>query len=338
MHFPKAIVEVDRLSKTYGDLDAVRRVSFQVSRGEIFGLLGPNGAGKTTMILMLATLLKPSAGRAVVCGYDLERRPARVRESVGYVSQEIAVDEFLTGHENLWLHGRLYHIPARELQSRVAEAARMVDLSDRLRDLVGTYSGGMRKRLDIAEGLLHRPQLIFLDEPTLGLDIQTRRKIWDYIRQLRREGLTVFLTTHYMEEADQLCDRVAIIDRGELKALDTPRNLKALLGGDVITIGLADSSEASVQWARELFGGFDWISRVDAHPQGLVLIARNGDATIPRLVQAASENGLEIASMALKRPSLDDVFLAYTGHELREEEGGADAFRRMSRGVRQARR
>lgn len=331
------IIQVDHLLKAYGQLEAVQRVSFQVNVGEIFGFLGPNGAGKTTTILMLTTLLKPSGGRAVVCGHDIVRQPARVRESVGYVSQEIAVDEFLTGQENLWLHGKLYHIPSKELALRVDEAARMVDLTDRLNDLVGTYSGGMRKRLDIAEGLLHRPQLIFLDEPTLGLDIQTRRKIWDYIRELRREGLTVFLTTHYMEEADQLCDRVAIIDRGELKALDTPQNLKARLGGDVISIGLADSSEAASQRARELFSGFDWISRVDVHPQGLVLIARNGDAAIPRLVQAASESGLDIASLALKRPSLDDVFLTYTGHELREEEGGADAFRRMSRGVRQAR-
>ena len=331
------IIQVDKLLKTYGQLEAVRRVSFQVNAGEVFGFLGPNGAGKTTTILMLTTLLKPSGGRAVVCGHDIERQPARVRESVGYVSQEIAVDEFLTGRENLWLHGRLYHIPSKELEHRVAEAARMVDLTDRLNDLVGTYSGGMRKRLDIAEGLLHRPQLIFLDEPTLGLDIQTRRKIWDYIRELRQGGLTVFLTTHYMEEADQLCDRVAIIDRGELKALDTPQSLKARLGGDVITIGLADSSEAASERARSLFAGFDWISRVDIHPQGLVLIARNGDAAMPRLVQAASENGLEIASLALKRPSLDDVFLTYTGRELREEEGGADAFRRMSRGVRQAR-
>lgn len=331
------IIQVDNLLKTYGPLEAVQRISFQVNAGEIFGFLGPNGAGKTTTILMLTTLLKPSGGRAVVCGHDIERQPGRVRESVGYVSQEIAVDEFLTGRENLWLHGRLYHISSQELERRVDEAARMVDLADRLNDLVGTYSGGMRKRLDIAEGLLHRPELIFLDEPTLGLDIQTRRKIWDYIRELRRGGLTVFLTTHYMEEADQLCDRVAIIDRGELKALDTPQNLKAQLGGDVITIGLADPSEAASERARELFAAFDWISRVDVHPQGLVLIARNGDAAIPRLVQAASETGLAIASLALKRPLLDDVFLTYTGHELREEEGGADAFRRMSRGVRQAR-
>ena len=331
------IVEVDNLLKTYGPLAAVNRLSFQVRSGEIFGFLGPNGAGKTTTILMLTTLLKPSGGRAFVCGHDIDRHPARVRESVGYVSQEIAVDEFLTGRENLWLRGRFYHIPAKELERRVEDVARMVDLTDRLHDLVGTYSGGMRKRLDIAEGLLHRPQLIFLDEPTLGLDIQTRRKIWDYIRQLREQGLTVFLTTHYMEEADQLCDRVAIIDRGELQALDAPQNLKAAMGGDVITIGLADSSEPASQRARELFARLDWVSRVDTHPQGLVLIARNGDATIPRLVQAASENGLEIVSMALQRPSLDDVFLTYTGHELREEEGGADAFRRMSRGVRQAR-
>jgi len=332
-----AIVEVEQLRKTYGELAAVNRVSFEVFPGEIFGFLGPNGAGKTTTILILTTLLKPSAGRAVVCGQDIARHPARVRAAVGYVSQEIAVDEFLTGRENLWLHGKFYHIPSQELERRIAEAARMVDLTDRLGDLVGTYSGGMRKRLDIAEGLLHRPQLIFLDEPTLGLDIQTRRKIWDYIRQLRQEGLTVFLTTHYMEEADQLCDRVAILDRGELMALDSPQNLKAKLGGDVITVGLTDSSEAACQRARELFAGLDWVRRVEAHPQGLVLISRDGDATIPRLIQAASGSGLEIASVTLKRPSLDDVFLTYTGHELREEEGGADAFRRMARGVRQAR-
>ena len=332
------VIESEELLKRYGELLAVDRVSFQVEEGEIFGFLGPNGAGKTTTILMLTTLLRPSGGRARVCGHDVERHPARVREAVGYVSQEIAVDEFLTGRENLWLHGKFYHIPSKELERRIAEAARMVDLTDRLKDLVGTYSGGMRKRLDIAEGLLHRPQLIFLDEPTLGLDIQTRRKIWDYIRQLREEGLTVFLTTHYMEEADLLCDRVAIMDRGELKALDTPQNLKAKLGGDVITVGLADLSEETRQRARELLAGLDWVNRVEAHPQGFVLISRNGDSTIPRLVQAASGSGLEIASITLKRPSLDDVFLTYTGHELREEEGGADAFRRMARGVRQARR
>lgn len=332
------VIESEELLKRYGELLAVDRVSFQVEKGEIFGFLGPNGAGKTTTILMLTTLLRPSGGRARVCGHDVERHPARVREAVGYVSQEIAVDEFLTGRENLWLHGKFYHIPSKELERRIAEAARMVDLTDRLKDLVGTYSGGMRKRLDIAEGLLHRPQLIFLDEPTLGLDIQTRRKIWDYIRQLREEGLTVFLTTHYMEEADLLCDRVAIVDRGELKVLDTPQNLKAKLGGDVITVGLADLSEETRQRARELLAGLDWVNRVEAHPQGFVLISRNGDSAIPRLIQAASGSGLEIASITLKRPSLDDVFLTYTGHELREEEGGADAFRRMARGVRQARR
>lgn len=333
-----AIVEAENLLKKYGDLVAVNRISFQVEEREIYGLLGPNGAGKSTTILMLNTLLRPSGGRATVCGHDVERHPSRVRQSVGYVSQEIAVDEFLTGRENLRLHGHFYHIASQELGRRVDEAARMVDLSDRLDDLVGTYSGGMRKRLDIAEGLLHQPKLIFLDEPTLGLDIQTRRKIWDYVRQLRDRGLTVFLTTHYMEEADQLCDRVVIIDRGELKALDSPHHLKAMLGGDVITIGLSDLSEAGRERARRVFGGMNRVSRMDDHPQGLVLISSDGDSAIPRLIQAASGGGLQILSVTLKRPSLDDVFLAYTGHELREEEGGSDAFRRMSRAVRQARK
>lgn len=333
-----AIVEAERLLKRYGELIAVNGISFQVQEREIYGLLGPNGAGKSTTILMLNTLLRPSGGRAVVCGHDVERHPSGVRQAVGYVSQEIAVDEFLTGRENLELHARLYHVPSREMPRRIEEAAAMVDLSDRLDDLVGTYSGGMRKRLDIAEGLLHRPQLIFLDEPTLGLDIQTRRKIWDYVRQLRDGGLTVFLTTHYMEEADQLCDRVVIIDRGEIKALDTPQHLKAKLGGDVITVGLSDLSESGREQARRVFGALNWISRMDEHPQGFVLISNDGDSAIPRLIQAASGAGLQITAVTLKRPSLDDVFLAYTGHELRQEEGGSDAFRRMSRAVRQARR
>ncbi|MBI4459707.1 MAG: ATP-binding cassette domain-containing protein [Acidobacteria bacterium] len=331
------ILEIENLQKRYGDLAAVRGISLEVQEEEIFGFLGPNGAGKTTTILMLATLLKPSGGRARICGHDVVSHPSRVRNAVGYVSQEIAVDEYLTGRENLSLHGRFYHIPSKKLNRRIAEAAGVVDLADRLDDLVGTYSGGMRKRLDIAEGLLHRPRLIFLDEPTLGLDIQTRRKIWEYVRHLREGGLTVFLTTHYMEEADRLCDRVAIIDQGELKALDTPQNLKSKLGGDVITVGLADPAEGAYQRAEEIFAALEWVSRTERHPKGIVLISGNGDATVPRLVQAAQQGGLEIASITLKNPSLDDVFLTYTGHELREEEGGSDAFRRLRRAVRQAR-
>ena len=332
------ILEVEGLSKKYGEFAAVNGISFRVKQGEIFGLLGPNGAGKTTTLLMLTTLLRPSGGRARVGGHDIARHPARVRSLVGYVSQEIAVDEFLTGRENLWLHGKFYHVPSPLLQRRVAEMARMVDLADRLDDLVDTYSGGMRKRLDIAGGLLHRPQLVFLDEPTLGLDIQTRRKIWEYIGQLREEGLTVFLTTHYMEEADRLCDRVAIIDQGELRALDSPQTLKAELGGDIITLGLADFSESTCRQARELFAALDCIHHVESSSQEFVLIARNGDLAIPRVMQAAAEQGLPIASVTMKRATLEDVFLAHTGHGLRQEEGGADSFRRLARAVRQARR
>ncbi|OFV93722.1 MAG: ABC transporter ATP-binding protein [Acidobacteria bacterium RIFCSPLOWO2_12_FULL_54_10] len=332
------LLEVDNLQKKYGDFVAVKGLSFSVEKEEIFGFLGPNGAGKTTTILMLATLLKPSGGGARISGHDVVLEPGRVRSVVGYVSQEIAVDEFLTARENLWLHGKLNHVSSKELIHRIDEASHMVGLDGRLDDLVGTYSGGMRKRLDLAEGLLHRPQLIFLDEPTLGLDIQTRRRIWDYIRKLRDEGLTVFLTTHYMEEADQLCDRVAIIDQGELKVLDAPQNLKAEMGGDVITVGLSDPSETVTRRAQEVFSRLEWISRTELHLQGVILISRNSDATLPRLMQIAAENDLEIISITLKHPSLDDVFLAHTGHDLRQEDGGADAFRRLKRGVRQARR
>jgi len=225
----ETIIQVVDLVKQYrGGVRAVDGVSFEVRPGEIFGFLGPNGAGKTTTIMCLITLLEPTSGRAVVCGYDAARQPDRVRSRIGYVSQDIAVDDALTGRENLYLQGRLYHLDRATIAERSREVLEMVDLTDRADDIVATYSGGMRKRLDIAEGLIHRPAVLFLDEPTLGLDIQTRRRIWDYVRLLRdREGITVFMTTHYMEEADQLCDRIAIIDHGRIAAIGPPGDLKA---------------------------------------------------------------------------------------------------------------
>jgi len=328
------IIEVTDLVKEYrGGVQAVDGVSFEVRRGEIFGFLGPNGAGKTTTIMVLITLLIPTAGRAVVCGHDVVREPDRVRSRIGYVSQDIAVDDALSGEQNLYLQGRLYHLDRETIARRSAEVLTMVDLADRARDLVSTYSGGMRKRLDIAEGLIHRPAVLFLDEPTLGLDIQTRRRIWDYIRLLRdREGVTVFMTTHYMEEADQLCDRIAIIDHGRIAAIGTPDKLKAGIGGDLLTLDIEDG-----EGAGDLLSSLAGVKQASQAPDGRwVLVVERGEEAAPAVLEALSRRGLRVRSLAMKRPTLDDVFLHYTGRELRQGENGQD-FARMRIGLRRAR-
>ncbi|MCX7039238.1 MAG: ATP-binding cassette domain-containing protein [Spirochaetes bacterium] len=226
-------IEVDGLTKVYrGGITAVNAISFTVGQGEIFGFLGPNGAGKSTTIQMLTTLIRPTAGRALVMGIDVARRADEARQQLGYVSQDLAVDDCLTGRENLSLQARFYGLPRQEARKRIDEVLDLVGLADRAGDLVETYSGGMRKRLDIAGALVHRPAVLLLDEPTLGLDSQTRTAIWDYVRQLRtRAGITVFVTTHYIDEADGVCDRIAVIDKGEIRAIGTPRELKARLRG-----------------------------------------------------------------------------------------------------------
>ena len=222
-------VETRSLSKSFGAANAINDISFAVESGEIFGFLGPNGAGKSTTIMILTTLLKPTSGQALVFGFDVMTQPKQVRQSIGYVQQESTVDEYLTGRENLLLQARLNHIPKDQINKRIDDILELIELSDKQNDSVVTYSGGMRKRLDIAGGLLHRPKVLFLDEPTVGLDIQTRRKIWEYIKKIHKEfEMTIFLTTHYMEEADQLCDRIGIIDRGEIQVIDSPENMKGL--------------------------------------------------------------------------------------------------------------
>ena len=220
-------VETKSLTKSFGDVTAVDDVSFSVEKGEIFGFLGPNGAGKSTTIMILTTLLKPTSGQALIAGNNVMTDPKKVRENIGYVQQETTVDEYLTGRENLILQAKLYHIPKNEIDSRIDEVLDLIELSDKQNESVVTYSGGMRKRLDIAGGLLHRPKVLFLDEPTVGLDIQTRRKIWEYIKKIHDEfEMTIFLTTHYMEEADQLCDRIGIIDGGKIQVIDSPENIE----------------------------------------------------------------------------------------------------------------
>lgn len=334
------IIVTDNLTKVYGKgIRAVDGISFSVFPGEIFGLLGPNGAGKSTTMGVLTTLLRPTSGRAWVCGYEVSTSSLEVRRQIGYVLQDIAVDDNLTGWDNLYLQGRLYHLGSKELARRIGEVLEMVDLVERAHDLVETYSGGMRKRLDLACGLLHRPKVLFLDEPTLGLDIQTRHRIWEYIKRLRQEmGLTVFLSTHYMEEADLLCDRVAIIDQGRICALGSPAELKQTIMGDIITLVLDGDVEAKRVELVALLERLPLVMKVNAGAGGsFSLVVRSGEKAIPAVIAALNDFGAAVNSLSLKRPTLEDVFLHYTGRELREE-GGGESFRRTARALRRARR
>lgn len=313
-------IETKSLSKIFGDLRAVDDISFKVEKGEIFGFLGPNGAGKSTTMMILTTLLKPTTGQALVSGFDVVTQPKQVRQSIGYVQQETTVDEYLTGRENLLLQARLNHIPKDQIDARIDEVLELIELSDKQKDPVVTYSGGMRKRLDIAGGLLHRPKVLFLDEPTVGLDIQTRRKIWEYIKKIHKEfEMTIFLTTHYMEEADQLCNRVGIIDGGKIQVIDSPQNMKSAMGNEVISLTL--ESDESKSFLSEL-EKIDLIKKINQDQNKIVLFASKGTEVIPKIFQISSDLGIKITSISLTQPTLDDVFISYTGHEIRSEEGG----------------
>jgi ABC-2 type transport system ATP-binding protein len=322
-------ISVKGLVRTFDDIRAVDDVTFQVRRGEMFGFLGPNGAGKTTTISMMCTLLHPTSGNVTVWGYDARREPDDVRSSIGIVFQDQSVDEELTGYENMWFHARLYKVDRNIIDQRIGELLDMVELRDRADDPVKTYSGGMKRRLEIARGLLHHPHVLFLDEPTLGLDPQTRRHIWDYIRRLNeREGVTIFLTTHYMDEADELCDRIAIIDKGKIVALDTPKKLKASLGGDVVRLRMPDCDEACQEALRDVPG----VSTVRPEEAGLILSVDEGASTIPRIIDVARSRDMEVESVTLKMPTLEDVFIRKTGHTLRDERvEGRDQLRARGR-------
>jgi len=319
------IIETDNLTKHFGKIIAVDHVSFSIEEGEIFGFLGPNGAGKTTTILMLITLLKPTSGKATVCGFDITKEQAKVRSCIGYVSQDTAVDENLTGRENLLLQGRFYHLPKEVMEKRIEEVLEMVDLTDRANTLVATYSGGMRKRLDIAEGLIHRPKVLFVDEPTLGLDIQTRHKIWEYIQRLREEAhMTIFLTTHYMDEADKLCDRIGIIDYGQIKVVGEPNELKSQIGGDIITLKFTNETNSYADQALAKIKKLSSIENIVPTKDFFSVVAKDGETTVPKIFEVASKVGATIESISLKRPTLDDVFMTHTGRELREETGSKE--------------
>jgi len=337
----KIIIETSGLTKVFsGGITAVDNVSFTVKEGEIFGFLGPNGAGKSTTIAMLTTLISPTKGSAIVAGMDISKQSYKVRLAIGYVSQDLAVDDALTGYANLRIQAGFYHIPGNEAPVRISEVLKMVELQDRAKDKVETYSGGMRKRLDIACGLIHRPKLLFLDEPTLGLDIQTRREIWKYINRLREEtGMTIFLTTHYMDEADSLCDRIAIIDMGKINALDTPANLKSSLGNEIVEFQFSPTDDKEIHAALEEIGRLDFVKSVtNAGIRGYMASVNNGEASIPAMFEALKDSAAKISHILFKQPSLDDVFLHYTGREMREAGGGKENAARNRIMMRRARR
>ncbi len=311
-------VETKSLTKSFGDVIAVNDVSFSVKNGEIFGFLGPNGAGKSTAMMILTTLLKPTSGQALISEFDVMSNPKQVRENIGYVQQETAVDEYLTGRENLLLQAKLNHIPKNDVGKRIDDVLELIELSDKQHEPVVTYSGGMRKRLDIAGGLLHRPKVLFLDEPTVGLDIQTRRKIWKYIKKIHNEfEMTIFLSTHYMEEADQLCDRIGIIDDGKIQVIDSPENMKNALGNEVISIVVDDNNHDPFISTLEKI---EHVEKINQDESKIILFASNGTEVIPKVFQISSDLGIKINSISLTQPTLDDAFLSYTGHEIRDDD------------------
>lgn len=312
-----AAISLRGLTKRFGDLVAVDRVDLEIARGELFGLLGPNGAGKTTIIKMLTTMLRPSDGEALVWGHNVATERDSVRSSVGVVFQDPSVDSMLTGRENLDFHGRMYGLGRAVRRKRIAEVLELVDLTDKADIKLEDYSGGMQRRLEIARGLMHHPHVLFLDEPTLGLDAQTRRYIWQYVKEMnRQEDVTVVLTTHYMDEADFLCNRVAIIDNGKIVALDTPENLKDMIGADTITLETQKGGETLLASLKD----FDWIKSTRQSNGTIELMVDHAESRIPEIMLTACRSDVVIRSVGLHEPTLEDVFLKFTGKKIREAE------------------
>ena len=314
-------IEINSLTKSFGDFNAVDDITLKIESGEIFGFLGPNGAGKSTTMMILTTLLKPTSGNALVQGYDVQSQGKKVRENIGFVQQDISVDEYLTGRENLILQARISRIPKSEISSRIDEVLELVELTERQNQASITYSGGMRKRLDIASGLLHRPKVLFLDEPTVGLDIQTRRKIWEYIRKIHKEfGMTIFLSTHYMEEADKLCDRIGIIDHGKIQAIDKPSTMKNALGDDRISFTLVDGIDNRDSLIKKI-EEIDFVKEIKLKEDEITVFSSQSTDVIPKIFQISNDMEMKINTISLTQPTLDDVFISYTGHNLRDDTG-----------------
>lgn len=314
-------VETEGLRKEYGELVAVDSLDLGIEEGEIFGLLGPNGAGKTTTLSMLATLVKPTSGTGRVNGYDIIRQSAEVRRSIGIVFQDPSSDDILTGWENLYLHALMFGVPKEDRKKRIQYVLKLVDLEDRANDIVKKYSGGMRRRLELARGLLHNPRILFLDEPTLGLDPQTREHIWEYIENLvKSERVTVIITTHYMDEADRLCNRVAIIDHGKIIALDKPSALKTKVGGEIIKLRVRSPR-------LDLVKSLDFVLSADQSASTLLLTVKDASTHLQEILGKIGN----VESVEVRTPTLNDVFLHYTGQEIREESGEGGVFERIAR-------
>ena len=306
-------IEVFNLTKNFKELTAVDGILFEVGAGEIFGLIGANGAGKTTTIMMLCTLIRPTSGSARICGYDIIKESKKVRESIGVVFEEPSIDIRLTGRENLDFHARMYRLPKRIREERVSEVLDLVELRDKEDLLVKDYSGGMQRRLEIARSLLNHPKVLFLDEPTIGLDVQTRRKMWDYVKKMNREeGTTLFLTTHYIDEADQICNRVGIMDHGEIKAIDRPERLKYSAGESVISLKLSTGSKEDFS---RLLSELDWVKEIDESNGSFRVGISYGEKRVPEIVRLARENGFSISSISSHKVTLEDAFI-------RHNEGG----------------
>jgi ABC-2 type transport system ATP-binding protein len=322
-------ISIKGLTKRFNGFTAVDGVSFDVNEGELFGLLGPNGAGKSTIMYMLTTLLEPTSGAATINGFDMRSQQDGVRKSIGIVFQDPTVDTRLSAYDNLDLHGRLYGMDAQSRKERINEVLELVELTDWKDKMVRTFSGGMRRRLEIARGLLHTPKILFLDEPTLGLDPQTRRHIWSYIEKLKKEGITIILTTHYLEEANYLCERVAIIDHGKIKVMDSPKNLRNAIGGSIMSIGSSDP-EGLCRILKK--NGLSDGAKIDGGTVSFTV--KDGAKMVPKIMQLAMKGGISVESIEVHIPSLEDVFIYYTGSGIREQTGGEDEMKRrmMSHG------
>jgi ABC-2 type transport system ATP-binding protein len=324
-------VLIENLAKSYGSITAVRQISFKVPSGEIFGLLGPNGAGKTTTIRCICTLTKPDSGNIQVCGISAIDNPTAVRRQIGYIAQEVAIDKILTGRELLELQAALYHLPRAQAKQRIPELIQLLGLTNYAEQKTGTYSGGLRRRLDLAAGLLHQPQVLILDEPTVGLDIESRLVVWDFLRQLKAQGTTVLITSHYLEEIDALCDRLAIIDQGKVIAEGTPRQLKDQIGGERITLRLKEfATIEEADQATEALQALPFVQEIitnQAQGNSLNLVVTPEANSLSQIEKTLATANLSIFSMTQSRPSLDDVYLAATGKTLMDAELAAIATR-----------
>jgi len=314
-------IEVSHLSKVYeGKVTAVEDITFQVSPGEVFGLLGPNGAGKTTTLRVLITVLRPTGGAARVLGLDVVEQATQVRQIIGYVPQERAIDRFLTGREHLQLLASLYHLPKDRPAARIEAVLKLVGLENKADEVARNYSGGMKRKLDIACGLIPDPKVLFMDEPTLGLDVQSRLKIWEHIRELKARGITILLTTNYLDEADQLCDRIAIIDGGRVKAIGALNELKSGLGGDVVTLTLAPGDLDKVEGLAQALKVQEGVRAVSVKQHVLDIRVTSPEKTLPAILAQVGARGCRLEFVDYHRPRLDDVFLAHTGHRIQEKD------------------